>query len=89
MAERKHRDLKGKPLGAFSCSHCKGGNCENCTDVMRVIFGLPPICKCTRPNHGGEAVNQQIKDPETGTVYGPGLAVTEEGGVIRECRADD
>lgn len=86
--ERRPRDLKGKPLGKFSCSHCKAGNCAQCTDVMRVVFNMDPICKCTRPDHGGEPVNQQIKDPETGTVYAPGLHVTEEGGVIRDCRAD-
>ena len=72
------------PRNPFVCSHCKEGDCENCTDIVRIIvLKKDPICGCERPNHSGEPVNNQIADPETGTVYGPGLSVTKEGEVRR------
>lgn len=71
------------PSAAFVCSHCVGNDCKQCTDIMRVVFDLSEICNCRRPDHGGEPMNKQIKDPETGTVYGPGLSVTKDGEVKR------
>jgi hypothetical protein len=31
----------------------------------------------------GEPVLQQVSDPETGEVYGPGLKVTQDGCIVR------
>lgn len=66
----------------MTCSNCIVGFCENCVDVFRYLAGnTDPICQCKRRGHDGEPVNNQIKDPETGTVYGPGLSVDIDGKV--------
>lgn len=66
---------------AFVCARCLDGSCNRCIDIMRVIVDLEPICRCKVPGHGGEPVDQQILDPETGTVYGPNVVVSAEGDV--------
>lgn len=68
------------------CKNCKDGNCSACVDVLRAAYADDLICRCTRRNHMGEPVDQQIKDPETGTVYGPGLSVSELGEIARDER---
>lgn len=80
MARHDQRHAERK----FVCTYCKAGTCELCTDVARVLVGLGTICDCDRPGHDGEPTRQQIADPETGTVYAPGLHVTTEGEVVRE-----
>lgn len=67
----------------FVCARCMLGDCEQCIDVMRVIVDLKEICHCLIPDHRCEAINQQIKDPETGDVYAPGLIVRKDGSVER------
>lgn len=66
------------------CPNCQKGNCENCVDVLRILYSEELICQCTRKDHAGEAVNQQIKDPETGSVYGPHSVIHEDGHVITD-----
>jgi hypothetical protein len=63
------------------CVPCRRGDCNECVDVLRSVYSEVPICQCDRTNHGGEPVNQQILDPETGTVYAPGLEVNKDGEV--------
>ena len=65
------------------CSNCKAGRCEECVDILRILYTDKMICECTRKNHNGEPRDQQILDPESGTVYGPGLTVSEDGEVKR------
>lgn len=65
------------------CAKCLHDNCAECVDVVRVVWDLEPICTCTKANHSGEPRDAQVLDPETGTVYGPGIAVTTEGKVER------
>lgn len=65
----------------MTCTPCGRGHCEECVDIIRMLFTKNRICQCTRKGHDGEPINQQIKDPETGTVYAPGLTVTEDGTV--------
>ena len=65
----------------FVCQKCQLGLCEECIDVLRVIFSDTLICKCKRKGHDGEPVNWQIKDPETGAVHGPNVVVNESGEV--------
>jgi len=78
-----------KKLEAWVCTHCIKGDCNSCIDVGRVLMSpLPvsefvPICKCKRPGHDGEPVNQQIRDPFDGSVHAPGLVITEDGEVKR------
>lgn len=67
------------------CMSCQRGECNHCVDVIRAIAGFSEeLCHCKRKNHSIEPNTQQILDPETGTVYAPGLHVTKEGKVIRE-----
>ena len=88
MSKRKHTQ-KGMHEVAFVCLWCKEGNCTNCVDILRmVIEGAPSICKCKRHNHSGEARDQQILDPETGAVHGPGLVVDKDGTVTRTDNPD-
>lgn len=75
--QRAHKSL-------MVCPNCKMGACEVCIDVLRSVYTDKPICQCTKQNHGGEPVEQQIQDPETGTVYAPDLQVTTDGEVVRE-----
>jgi hypothetical protein len=65
----------------MTCSSCHDGNCTECVDVLRAVKDLPPICQCKRKNHLGEPRDQQILDPETGTVHAPGLTVDSDGNV--------
>lgn len=83
MARKARHDQKALPDN-WQCSACKKGLCDHCIDVARFVVGLnTPICRCKKKNHNGEASDNQIVDPETGTVYGPGLRVTQEGEVLR------
>lgn len=81
---RVPRTPAGKVLGPFVCTHCKAEDCSHCIDVLRVVFDMELICHCSRRDHSGEPRDQQIRDPETGTVYAPGLSVTEDGEVHRD-----
>lgn len=67
------------------CPSCKDDNCERCVDRLRAIYADDFVCECTRNLHtekrDGEARLNQIKDPETGTVYAPGLTVDIDGKV--------
>jgi hypothetical protein len=63
------------------CVPCRRGDCNECVDILRLAYTEVPVCQCTRQNHNGEPINQQILDPETGTVYAPGLEVTRDGEV--------
>lgn len=63
------------------CVPCRRGDCTECVDVLRSVYTDVMVCQCTRENHDGEPVRQQILDPETGTVYAPGLEVTIDGEV--------
>jgi len=84
MARKAAHDQRSTPQN-FQCTNCKEGACGACIDMMRVIIlKLDPICFCKRKGHSGEARDNQIVDPENGTVYGPGLRVTQEGEVIRD-----
>jgi hypothetical protein len=80
-----------KPKKAhMTCSPCHNGRCDNCVDVARFLLGCDDrICQCTKQNHDGEAVNSQILDPSTGTVYAPGLKVDIDGKVTRYARRSD
>lgn len=82
MARKAAHDQRSTPQ-TFVCTMCQEGTCNKCIDIMRVaVLGLPVICYCKRKNHSGEPRDKQIVDPETGTVYGPGLRVTLEGDVL-------
>lgn len=65
------------------CTHCLHGACGNCIDIVRLVWDLEPMCTCTRANHSGEPRDAQVLDPDTGTVYGPAVAVTTDGEVER------
>lgn len=75
----KHDQRPDKRL--MTCKNCQDGNCQNCVDVLRSVYSEELICQCTRKNHGGEAINNQIKDPVSGDVYGPAATITEGGEV--------
>jgi hypothetical protein len=66
------------------CPSCKKDNCANCVDVLRAIYAEEMICKCTRQGHSGEAVDKQIADPFTGSVFGPHAVITEDGRVTTD-----
>ena len=66
---------------SFVCIRCKQDDCENCVDILRVIYTDATICKCKRKGHSGEAVEKQVKDPFDGTVYGPEATIGEDGEV--------
>lgn len=63
----------------MTCPSCKRGECTNCPDVLLAALGRSVGCTCTRANHSGEPNQQQIMDPETGTVHAPGLEVGNNG----------
>jgi hypothetical protein len=65
------------------CKACEVGNCVECIDVLRMVYTNKTICECIRQNHSGEPRDQQILDPESGTVFAPGLKVTIDGTVER------
>ncbi len=81
--ERRKTLLDGKPVGNFTCTKCKANKCSFCIDVVRYIAGLPSICKCMSRNHSGEPFNNQILDPDTGSVYAPGMEVKPDGTISR------
>jgi hypothetical protein len=79
---RPKRHSQKPPI--FVCSHCQAGKCEECVDVLRVVFALDTLCECTRKGHSGEPVDQQVADPFTGAVHAPDLVVTADGDVERD-----
>jgi hypothetical protein len=86
MARKAKHDQRADGGVKFVCEMCLVGVCERCIDVGRItVFGLdtPLLCQCTKQGHSGEANEKQITDPESGTVWGPGLRVTTDGEVIR------
>lgn len=46
-----------------------------------MAFTDETICECTKASHSVEPNDAQIRDPETGTVYAPGLEVDIDGKV--------
>lgn len=83
MARKAAHDQRALPDKGWVCTHCKAGRCNQCTDILRAAIGLEDtLCRCKKKDHAGEARDRQIRDPETGTVYGPGLRVTQEGEVL-------
>lgn len=79
MARHDQRE----PVRKFVCTYCKAGNCAECIDIARIGLNMDAVCDCTAKGHSGEPNDAQILDPETGTVYAPGLTVTQEGKVER------
>ena len=80
MSKHAQRPDKSK----MTCPNCKKGECENCVDVLRILYSEEPICTCERKEHGGEPVNSQIKDPFSGSVYGPHSVIKEDGTVVTD-----
>lgn len=83
MTMKRPRTTAGVPLKEWSCTHCQEGNCNGCTDILRAVYEMDPVCKCKRPGHSGEPKRNQILDPADGTVYAPGLTVSSDGEVKR------
>lgn len=77
----KHSQRPDKSL--MTCMRCKNGDCNNCVDVLRMVYTDQTICQCTRKNHSGEPVDQQIADPFTGAIHAPGLTVEPNGEIHR------
>lgn len=67
----------------MTCPNCKANNCAECVDILLILAGSETVCTCTRKNHDGEPVDQQIADLLTGTVHAPGLEVAEDGTITR------
>lgn len=66
MPKSRVRKNKRPP---YVCDPCKTRDCNNCTDIMRVVFDQQLICKCDRRGHDGEPRDKQVKDPFTGEVH--------------------
>lgn len=66
------------------CVNCKAGKCGQCVDLLRVTYTEQMICKCEKQSHGGEAVHNQIRDPESGSIYGPHAVIKEDGTVTTD-----
>lgn len=73
----KHDQRPDKRL--MQCVPCKNDNCSGCVDVTLILLGREPICTCERKKHGGEPRDNQVRDPFSGTVVGPGMVLTEDG----------
>lgn len=71
------------------CLPCQQNRCFDCTDIAFILADrhIEFPCKCMRPGHSTEPNTQQILDPDTNTVYAPGLKVDEDGTVTRFRRA--
>lgn len=78
----RHDQRPDKSL--FVCVNCKNGKCGNCVDVLRMVYADKPICRCEKRGHSGEAIDNQIADPETGSVYGPHAVIKEDGTVVTD-----
>lgn len=65
------------------CENCRMDFCEGCVDILLMAVGRDGFCECQRQGHAGEPVDKQILDPDTGTVYAPGLIVDDDGKVTR------
>ena len=78
----KHSQRPDKRL--MVCTNCSIGSCVNCVDVLRSVYSDELICQCTRQGHSGEAIHSQIKDPETGSIYGPHAVIKEDGTVTTD-----
>jgi hypothetical protein len=63
------------------CPNCKAGKCNECVDILRLVYSKKRICECTKKGHSGEPRDQQIRDPFDGKIYAPGLTVGEGGEV--------
>lgn len=65
------------------CIPCTRGECQNCVDILRIVYATKTICRCEKRGHSGEPRDQQVLDPETSTVHAPGLSVDIHGEVTR------
>jgi hypothetical protein len=80
----KRHDQREVPAGTV-CKNCQDGQCSRCVDVPRAAAGYTDeLCNCRRQGHDGEPVYRQVKDPETETVYAPGVHILKSGTVVRE-----
>lgn len=66
----------------MTCTNCKKGKCEECVDVLRAVYSDEMVCECIRKNHSGDPSENQIVDPFTQSVHGPGAEITVDGEVI-------
>jgi hypothetical protein len=70
----------------FDCPSCRGGNCSNCVDRIMVLLGRPTTCTCGRSGHDdaitGEPRSNQVEDPFTGDIHGPGATIKAESGEV-------
>lgn len=78
----KHSQRPDKQL--MICPNCSKGECGGCVDVLRSVYSQELLCQCTRQGHSGEAINNQIQDPETGSIYGPHAVIKEDGTVTTD-----
>lgn len=71
--------------GMMTCPHCRDGRCEDCVDRLLLLARKDPMCTCKKSGHydavRGEPRRQQVLDPFTGDVHGPGLTVSPDGEV--------
>jgi hypothetical protein len=71
----------------FNCPACRSGECVNCPDRTFLLLGKEPVCTCKRTDHNdkiaGEPRIQQVEDPFTGDIHGPGLIIDAESGTLK------
>lgn len=79
MAQHSQRPDKSNMV----CTRCSAGKCEECVDILRMVYTDKTICTCTRQGHSGEPRDQQILDPDTGAVHAPGMVIDKDGGITR------
>jgi hypothetical protein len=84
MARRhSQRPIEKRPP---QCKACSLGFCAECVDVIRILTGAyqtsGPACGCRNDGHDGEPRDQQVKDPFTGDIHGPGMIAKEDGTVL-------
>lgn len=72
----------------FICTNCTDGKCEECVDILRMVYTDETICRCRKRGHAGEPRDSQVLDPETGDVIGPGLKVGLNGEVELDYDSD-
>jgi hypothetical protein len=70
----------------FDCPSCRDGSCSNCPDRILALLGRDRVCSCGRSGHEdsitGEPRSNQVEDPFTGDIHGPGATVKAESGEV-------